>query len=340
MKYAAVVFFSVWLVACSQPDEHQALVHVSGHTMGTEYRATWPATQFSDATTLQRRLADRLLEINAAMSTYDPNSELSRINQMSIDRLRQGVTVSQDLATVLRMSQVLHHQSGGVFDVTIGPLVNAWGFGPDAFSGKSPSSETIAAALTQVGGDAIQLEGLQLTLQHPLYIDLSAIAKGWAVNELADIIHQHGIEQFLVEIGGELYAKGVKPDGEPWRIAIERPSQGSERQAQLVLPLTDLGIATSGNYRNYFIQDGIQYSHTLDPRTGYPVRHDLTSVTVIHESVGLADAWATALIVVGTEDALALAETHELAVFMLQRQPDGYVELTSSRFRQLFADAL
>lgn len=340
MKLFVIACMTVLLMACSSPPDENALLRIQGKTMGTEYSALWPAAQFKDAEIVQRQLEDRLQAINASMSTYDPESELSRINQMPIERLEQGITISSDLATVLRMSQVVFGQSQGAFDVTIGPLVNVWGFGPDPFSGKKPSPEQVAGALAQVNANAIQLSDSQLIVSQPIYIDLSAVAKGWAVNELASVLEQQGITQFLVEIGGELYGKGLKPNGEPWRIAIERPSQDGRRQSQLVLPLTDMGIATSGDYRNFFMHDGVRYSHTIDPRNGYPIDHDLASISVLHPSVGLADAWATALTVVGTERALALAEQYDLAVFILQRQGEHYNEVYSSRFQQLFADAI
>ncbi|MBE0483409.1 MAG: FAD:protein FMN transferase [Bacterioplanes sp.] len=340
MKWLGLVLIAVVLVGCSQTAEPDSLLRIEGKTMGTQYRVTWPAAQLSDSGTLQQALEQRLLDINASMSTYDPESELSHINRMTTDALRQGIAISADLATVLHMSKIVHEQSGGAFDVTLGPLVNLWGFGPDPFSGNAPSDSAVTDALTRVNAGAIQLDGQQLVIEEALYIDLSAIAKGWAVNELASVLEHHGVVDFLVDIGGELYGQGLKPNGEPWRIAIERPSLEGHRQAQLILPLTNKGIATSGDYRNFFMHNGVRYSHTIDPRNGYPIRHDLASVTVVHESVGLADAWATALNVVGTEAAIELAEKYQLAVFILQRQEDGFQELASSQFKKIFADAL
>jgi thiamine biosynthesis lipoprotein len=218
-------------------------------------------------------------------------------------------------------------------------LVNLWGFGPDKRQFQAPSQQDIAALLDQVGSEAIELrslgEGLfQLRLKQARYIDLSAIAKGYAVDVLGDFLQQQGINRYLVEVGGEIIANGVKPQQQPWRIAIEAPNDDG-RSVQIIIPLSNMGIATSGDYRNFFEQEGRRFSHTIDGRTGKPVEHSLASVSVLHKSVAMADAWATALTVLGAEQGLALAEKYNLAAYFIVRTDMGYQQVSSSQFEQL-----
>ncbi|ASP39756.1 thiamin biosynthesis protein ApbE [Bacterioplanes sanyensis] len=325
----ALAFISFALLGCS-PTSTNDVQRISGPTMGTVYNVAVVAPESTDLQPLQQRIDQRLAEINRVMSTYDPSSELSLLNQRT--DVSESVVISADLADVIQMSLDVYRDSDGAFDATIGPLVNRWGFGPQERQ-QVPSEVEIAAIKAQIGMDKVQLDGDRLTTSHPLYIDLSAVAKGWAVDEIAELVQQQGFAQFLVEIGGEIRAEGRKPDGSAWRIAIERPDMGLEREPQLVIELQGKGLATSGDYRNYYEVDGQRVSHTIDPVSGFPITHNLASVSVVHDSTGLADAWATALSVVGHERAMALAKQYNLAVYMIVRSGDGYAEQQSAAFK-------
>ena len=312
--------------------------------MGTQYHISWVSTQTGSASvevesqSIQLGVDELLLNINKSMSTYDKNSELSVINQ-TFNSDWQDISV--DLYRVLMMAMQVNVQSLGAFDVTVGPLVNVWGFGPVKSTDEAPKDKVVENALKQVGAGAINLrqrdESYQLKLKHPRYIDLSAIAKGYAVDVLGRYLQMQGIDNYLVEIGGEILTHGTKPGGQSWRVAIEAPNDQG-RSAQLILPLDNLGLATSGDYRNFFQQDGRRYSHTLDGRTGYPVQHGLASVSVLHSSVAMADAWATALTVLGSKEGLRLANEYDLAAFFIQRTESGFEQYSSRQFEQLSLD--
>lgn len=312
--------------------------------MGTQYHISWVSTNAGstnlelESQNIQLGVDELLVNINKSMSTYDKSSELSVINQTFNSDWQD---VSMDLYRVLMMAMQVNVQSLGAFDVTVGPLVNAWGFGPIKSTDIAPEDQVVQAALQQVGAGAINLrqrdESYQLKLKHSRYIDLSAIAKGYAVDVLGRYLQKQGIDNYLVEIGGEIITHGTKPGGQSWRVAIEAPNDEG-RSAQLVLPLDNLGLATSGDYRNFFQQDGRRYSHTLDSRTGYPVQHGLASVSVLHSSVAMADAWATALTVLGTKEGLRLANEYDLAAFFIQRTESGFEQYSSRQFEQLSLD--
>lgn len=293
--------------------------------MGTEYHISWVSKLSSEKAleaervSIQSDIDSLLLLINKSMSTYDKESELSLINQ---SKKHDWQIISHDLYNVLKMSMEINQHSGGAFDITVGPLVNLWGFGPTKSLDQTPLQSAIDQQLLKVGSDAIQLRHVNnayaLKLTDARYIDLSAIAKGYAVDVLADHLEKRGIINYLVEVGGEIAAGGEKSENKSWRIAIETPSD-TERHAQLIIPLSGAGIATSGDYRNFFIDNGHRFSHTIDSRTGYPVDHQLASVSVIHESVAMADAWATALTVLGVEEGLKVAERYNLSAYFIQR---------------------
>ena len=333
-----VVLLLVLLAGCSQPTDE--IIRISGPTMGTSYHILWVGQDPGVASDVQAQVDQRLVEINRSMSTYDPDSELSKLNQGRLPVAEDGwIAVSQDLFDVINDATDIHRKSRGLFDVTVGPLVNLWGFGPTPAVDEAPSAEAIAQALTEIGAEAIELNPSisSVRLQKPLYIDLSAIAKGWAVDELADLLRQQGITHFMIEVGGEVRTSGQKPDGKLWRIAIERPGAiPGERGVELVIEPGESAVATSGDYRNYFEENGVRYSHTINPFTGRPIVHRLASVTVVNDSSGLADGWATALNVAGPEVGMQLAEQENLAVFMIVRDDQGFHELASSRFRQQF----
>ena len=238
----------------------------------------------------------------------------------------------------------VHQKSSGKFDVTLGPLIELWGFGPREPEDPVPSDESIASALAEVGqGGLLTLDAEAGTLAKAspgVGINLSAIAKGYGIDAVAGTLEAAGVTDYMVEIGGDLFAKGKNPKDQAWQIGIEKPEAGA-KAVQLVVPVSNRGLATSGDYRNYFEHEGKRYSHILDPVLGRPVSHRTTSVTVVADNAMMADAWATALLVAGREDGLRLAEAHDLAAFFIERDvqagADAYITTQSSAFTALMA---
>ena len=271
---------------------------------------------------LQAEFESILNRVNSTMSTYAPESELSRINRTDS---ANWLGISASLLHVLQAAQQLSRLTEGAFDVTAGPLVNLWGFGPEQeFS--VPEAAQISLALRHTGHEQLRLDPEASALQknrRGMFIDLSAIAKGYAVDEMADYLEQLELDNYLVEIGGEIRTRGVNAEQHPWQIGIEQPVVG-QRRVQQIIELNDMAMATSGDYRNFFERDGARYSHTIDPRTGLPIIHQLASVTALHPSAMHADAWATALLVSGPEQGFALALKHGLAAYFIVRTEDGF----------------
>jgi thiamine biosynthesis lipoprotein len=307
----------------------------TGGTMGTTYSVkveTVPlSTERQDeiASIIQAALDD----IDVRMSTYDTASELSRFNA---HRSTTPFPVSESVYEVFVLAKRISGMTGGAFDITVGPLVNVWGFGPIATSGSTPDDSVVARLRAYVGWDKIVLDSVALTLTklHPETVaDLSAIAKGYAVDRVADELIAEGISTFLVEVGGELKALGVKHTGDPWRVAIEEPDTAARRMFRAV-ELEDAAIATSGDYRNFDERDGVMYSHIIDPRTGRPSPYRGLLVSVIDGSAAVADAWATALVVLGSEDGQRLAEREGIAAFFVTRTDSGYESWATTAFRE------
>lgn len=305
--------------------------------MGTQYSivlADVPADVHVVA--LQSAVDARLERINDLMSTYRETSELSRFNaSASTDWFPVSTETSLVVAEALRISDV----SDGAFDATVGPLVNLWSFGPDPRVNHAPDAAALEAARMRVGYRMIEVRhdppALRKT-QDNVSLDLSGIAKGFGVDEIARLLDESGIGGYLVEIGGETRTKGSKDDGSVWRIGIESPLT-EERRVQRVVELRDQSLATSGDYRNYFEENGTRFSHTIDPRTGEPIMHTLASVSVVAENCMLADALATTIMVLGPEAGYNLALEHDLSVYMIIRSGDRFVEKSTPSFEPLFA---
>lgn len=319
-----VILLLLWNATQEKTD-----VHLTGPTMGTAYNVKVRDDVGISTSELKRQIDDRLAKINQLMSTYDPSSELSLFNQ---HRSTTPFALSDETLSVLREAKRLGTLSDGVLDVTVGPLVNVWGFGPQAKPDVIPSQATIEALQQQTGLDKLVLGPTTASKLIPqLYVDLSTIAKGYGVDQIASLLELQGHTDYLVEIGGEMRVAGVKSNGIAWRIAIEQPVT-DKRDVQSVLSIGNNAIATSGDYRNYFEEDGVRYSHLIDPRTGYPIQHNLVSVTVVHPSSMTADGLATALGVMGKEAALRLAEEQQLDVLLITREKNGFQTYTSGRF--------
>ncbi|MFC3613406.1 FAD:protein FMN transferase [Lutimaribacter marinistellae] len=308
------------LSACFE-DEPET-IRLSGETMGTTYNVIAIGTGL-DEDALADAVADRLQQVNATMSNWDPDSEVSRFSTTDSTAPQN---ISAEFAEVMQVAGEVHEKSGGAFDVTLGPLIELWGFGPREPGDPVPSDAEIAAALAEVGqARLIELDaqGGTLTKSEPgVGINLSAIAKGYGIDAVAGILRDAGVEDYMVEIGGDLVTLGENDKGDPWQIGIEVPEPGA-RAIQMIIPVSGKGMATSGDYRNFFERDGVRYSHILNPVTGRPVTHRTTSVTVLAESAMLADAWATALLALGAEAGLDVAERHDIAAYFISRDVTG-----------------
>ncbi len=332
---ALLAFLLSWVLllgACGDAADTDALIVITGPTRGTRYAVKfYDAAGDAETGALQSEIDERLERINDQMSTWRPDSELSRFNKSSDPG---WFPVSAETAFVVEAAQTISALSTGAFDVTVGPVVNLWGFGPERGNTKPPSEQQIERAMQRVGYRqlAVRTSPSALRKQHAdMYVDLSAIAKGFGVDEVARLLDERQIASYLVEIGGELRARGAKPERSPWKVAIEQPLSG-ERSAQSVVALRDTAIATSGDYRNYMEKDGRRYSHTIDPRSGRPIAHGLASVSVVTASAMRADALATAIMVMGPEEGYRFAVREGLAVQLIIRSGAEFQVLATPRF--------
>ena len=306
----------------------------AGTSMGTTYSVQLVEIPVGvDAGALRDEVEGLVRSVDERMSTYDPESELSRFNAAaSTDWFPVTADTQAVVAEALRVSRL----SRGAFDVTVGPLVDLWGFGPAGSPRAVPEDVDVAAARECVGQALLETRGSPPALRKRapcVTVDLSGLAKGFAVDLVARHLDDAGVRHYLVEIGGELRARGRNAGGEPWRVALERP-EDSGRSVQCVVQLVDGAIATSGDYRNFFQQDGRRYAHVIDPRTGRPVEHGIASVTVLAATAIEADAFATALMVLEPEQGLGLAGELGLSVHSILRSGDGFVELSNPGFEK------
>ena len=301
---------------------------VQGEALGTTWvvKSSEPYSEDAEAS-LRTIVESALAEVDAQMSTYRDDSELMAINRSAST---EAMKVSPELRAVLSESLLVGSQSKGAFDVTVGPLVRAWGFGPD--DRRTPPAEGMLEDLkSKVGLDKIRLEADQVWKSDPdVEIDLSAIAKGYAVDLVVSRLETSGRNNLMAEVGGEIVARGLNPAGKPWRLGIEKPSEDG-RVVHEVVELKDAAMATSGDYRNYYELNGQRVSHLIDPRTMQPIAHHLASVTVVASKCSTADAWATALSVMGEEDGLRLANDLGLAALFLVRDTDGSFSTHTSK---------
>jgi thiamine biosynthesis lipoprotein len=300
--------------------------------MGTTFEVKVIAHMDPNAEELLWQTVNMAMEsVDGSMSTYKSDSELSRLNDYADP---EPLEISPDLMMVLQAAVELHMTSGGAFDPTVGPLVDRWGFGPQ--QNQSPPSDTeIQSLLGSIGADKLVLDEATSTVlkqSGSVRVDLSAIAKGLAVDRVGEGIESLGYTSWYVEIGGEIRTSGNNAEGIPWQLAIESPAVNvGERLEMLRLPMVDMALATSGDYRNQREVDGKIVSHTLDPRTGYPIDHGLASVSVLASSCMWADGWATALNVLGLQEGLALAESEGVRALFVQRAEDGSLVQSSTR---------
>ncbi len=313
---------------------NERLTWFTGKTMGTDYSVKITDLPSAiDPKSLELGIARLLESVNGLLSTYQSDSELSRFNR---NPSTEWVAVSSELVTVLEEAHRISELSGGAFDVTVSPLVKLWGFGPSNEEPQVPPASDIQTAMEKVGYRQVHSRYSLPALKKDrpdLSIDLSAIGEGYGVDRLAGFLEAQGIHNYLVDIGGEHRVKGHSSRGTPWRIGIERPG---ERRLQQVIELNSGAVATSGDYRDYFEQDGQRYSHLIDPRTGRPITHPLVSVTVISTTAMRADALATALMILGPGQGFQLAERERLAALLILKSPEGLVEKATTRFIDQF----
>ena len=306
----------------------------SGRTMGTTYRVKVVTGFFKSTAGLQEKIDKRLEEINQSMSTYLPESEISRFNRFA--KAGEKFSISEDFIRVMQVAEKIHAVSSGAWDGTIGPVVNLWGFGATGRKTNMPGLQEIRQQLEKVGFHRIKrVEGRYLVKANPsVTLDFASIAKGYGVDQVADVIRSSGIENFLVEIGGEVFASGRKADGQSWRIGINTPRKDAPtNQVYKAVSLEDRAMATSGDYRNFFEIDGIRYSHVIDPRNGYPVANGVVSVTITADTCTLADGLATAIMVIGPDEGLAVINRLDrVEALILVIKDDSLQEYYSDNF--------
>ena len=321
-----IVIATVYRFSIFSPE----LVSFSGPTMGTTYTVKFYTTEnVKKPSDLKGGVDAALVRVNKLMSTYDPNSELSVFNKLPAN---QFSNISEDMAYVIDKALLISEMSGGEYDITIGPLVNLWGFGPGKREDKVPSQVLIDEAKSRVGYHYLKLDGRRLTKEKNIYVDLSSIAKGYGVDMVAQVLQSKGVQSYLIEVGGEILSKGVKADGESWKVAIESPAGGHEI-VERILSVTDVAVATSGDYRNYFEKNGVRYSHTISPKTGRPITHRLVSVTVVDKTTTMADGLATAITVLGPEKGFEFAQKNGIAAYLLIKTDFGFEERPSDAFK-------
>lgn len=331
---ALVVSVSLLLAGCSATQSVEP-VTVGGTAF---FSMPWQVKidrlpQGKTAEQLQAELQKVLDDLNAVLSTYQPDSELMRFNNSPVG---QWVAVSPVLFKTVVITLSVSQASKGMYDITVGPLVNLWGFGPDAQPVKTPDDKQIAKARQRIGWEKIGVDDSQMSLMRKadVQLDLSSVGEGAAVDTLSDKLIALGIKGFMVSVAGCTRVQGLKADGKPWVIAIEKPDGSGD--VQQILKLDDQIISTSGSYRNYREIDGVRYSHTINPKTGRPITHKGVSVSVVlSESTTLADAWATALNVLGPDEGYDVAEAQHLAAYFIRRTENGLVVRYTSAFKPL-----
>lgn len=328
-----ILIVSLILASCSGVKQKEDPIILNGLTMGTTYSIKVAGVKKSqyDPAALQSGIDEVLKKVNQQMSMYISDSEISRFNR---SRTTGWFEISAGTALVLDAALAVSRQSNGAFDITVGPLINLWGFGLKRQE-EIPDETAIKEALEKIG-----YRHLSVRLNPPavkkalpkLYCDLSAIAKGYGVDRVTKFLESKGIVRYMVEIGGEVRTRGKNPQNRWWRIGIVSPNRSFGLQK--IVHLKDIAMATSGDYRNYFEKDGVRYSHTIDPRTGRPITHPLASVTVIHPSCTMADALATAIDVLGPEKGYDLAIRHNLPAYFIIRRDNGFVDKMTPQFQK------
>jgi thiamine biosynthesis lipoprotein len=337
--FIIIILLPFVFASCSNEKAQDKLVVINGMTMGTTYTVklvkgfkSAVAGEKVDYYLLKKGITQVLKQINQQMSIFTNDSEISQFNRF---RGSDWFRTSLDTARVIKQALSVSEKSNGAFDITVGPLVNLWGFGTRTVEG-IPDEDEIKQSLKIIG-----YKNISVRLSPPavkkrikeIYCDLSAIAKGFGVDRLAEYLDSENISSYLIEIGGEVRARGKNNYNKWWRIGIASPT--NTFGIQKVIDLKNRSMATSGDYRNYFEKDGIRYSHTINPKTGRPISHNLASVTVIDDSCLIADALATAINVLGPDKGYDFALKEDLAVFFVQKADNGFIEKSTPKFEKI-----
>ncbi|QXI55260.1 FAD:protein FMN transferase [Pseudomonas alvandae] len=328
-RWIGLVMLAGVLSACGNGD---TLERFDGPTMGSRYSIQYVRHIATPGPkTVQDEVEQILAEVDRQLSTYRSDSDIERFNALPADSCQ---AMTGPVLELIRAGEQLSSQSDGAFDLTVEPLLNLWGFGPQSREEQVPSAEALAEARQRVGHGHLRIEGDRLCKDAAVEVDFNSIAAGYAVDRIAARLQALGIDSYLAEATGELKAVGHKPDGSPWRIALEEP-RDDRQVAERVIEINGYGVSTSGDYRKYFEQGGKRYSHTFDARTGAPVLHNLASVTVIHPSAMMADGLSTLLLILGPEQAWDYAQKHGIGVFFVLRDGERFVSRTNDIFERM-----
>ncbi len=305
---------------------------LGGPTMGSTWSIKYIRHAGLPAPAVVRAEVETILaDVDRQLSTYRSDSDIERFNQLPANACRK---MPSSVLELVRVGEQLSSQSDGSFDLTVEPLLNLWGFGPQAREEKVPTEQALAEVRRRVGHRHLRIEGDDLCKDAAVEVDFNSIAAGYAVDKIAVKLEAMGIHNYLAEATGELKAAGRKLDGSPWRIALEEP-RDDQQVAERIVAIDGYGLSTSGDYRNYFVQGGQRFSHTFDARTGAPISNALASVTVIHPSALMADGLSTLLLILGPERGWDYAEKHDIGAFFVIRADTGFVTRTSHAFDRL-----
>ncbi|MDR7120425.1 FAD:protein FMN transferase [Rheinheimera soli] len=322
----------VGLTACSQPDPIQ---RISGPAQGSSFTVSFWTEQGIDKSALEKQLKKELDRIDLLMSNYRPDSVIEAFNAQQSDEL---VEVGEELVLMVDIAKQISAHSEGCYDLTVKPYFELWGFRGDQLT--KPSAEQIQTLKQTIGLDKVSSDGSRLVKHSPgLRVDVSSIAQGYTVGQLAKILDKAGIQNYLVEVGGELVSKGKKPEAKAWRVAIEKPLPDSQKLQKIISVQQDepLSIMTSGTYRHFYDLDGVRYSHVLDARTGTPVTHNTVSTTILIPDPTWGDAWSTAFLCMGSEQGLKVADELKLPVLFIDQQGADFIEKPSQALTEALA---
>ena len=315
LQLAFLTFLIIGTILIIKHQHNMPYQHNRGSVFGTFYSITYQCDN-----DLQKEIEAELKKVDQALSMFNQESIISKVNR------NEKVELNEMFLQVITLAQKVSQDTDGAFDITVAPLVNAWGFGFK--TGDKPSGTSIDSLMSTVGYKKISLKGRQLFKENKnTMLDCSAIAKGYGSDVVAAFLRKRGIDNFMVEIGGEVVTQGISEKRVPWRIGVTKPTDDSlsvDNELQTVLNVTNKAMATSGNYRNFYYKDGKKYAHTIDPKTGYPVQHSLLSATVLADNCATADAYATSFMVMGIEKAKGVLERHpELMAYFIYTDERG-----------------
>ena len=325
MKLIHQIILSLVILLAVTGVEAQTEHLIEGRTMGTTYHITVVSDYFRGISGLKEKIDVRLNEINHGFSTYASDSEISRFN--ALNKADEKFRVSDDFIEVMKVGRKIHQLSEGAWDGTVNPLVDLWGFGPTPRETKMPAAGAVKERLNHVGFDRIQIVEPNFIVKNSarIALDLNSIAKGFAVDQVSRLLAAGGFENYLVEIGGEVYAAGLRQDNKKWRIGINKPQKDAAfNEVYKVVSLSNKAFATSGDYRNFFEINRVRYSHVIDPRSGYPVSNGIVGVSIIANNCTLADGLATAIMVMGVEKGIPLVNRlDDVEALIVVEESDG-----------------